>query len=173
VGFIRKNILLWLLLALVVVFDNSAYAIYKHFHYVDITLIAAVMLLISDRVNTAFVFIVIASIIHEFFLMPFSGLLIVSKLTALLTGLMLCTSLYRNNYSTRVVILALTEVTKQLVYMVLVFIFYTSSKQLVFPFFLILFKSIVTVAAGAAIMKLFDMNYDWAGIWLKKTFQRK
>jgi hypothetical protein len=173
VGFIRKNLSLWLLLAVVIAYDNSAYVLSGHFHYIDLTIIAAVMLLISDRIYEAFIFVVIASLIHDAFLMPIYGFSMTAKLTALLAGRLLCTSLYRDNYSTKVVILALVEVIKEIVYAVLVFFFYTSSKQLVFPFLLILFKALLTIAAGAVIMKAAELNYYKAGLWLKKTFRIK
>ena len=148
-------------------YDNSAYAINRHFHYIDFTLIAGVMLLISGRVYTVFTFIVIAALVHDAFLMPFNGFSITSKMTAMLAGRLLCLSLYRENYPTKIVILALAEVIKEIAYALLVFFFYTSMEKAVFPFFVIFWKIIATTAAGALIMKIAELDYKRIGSWLK------
>lgn len=166
-GFIRKYIFLWLLLALVILYDNSAYAINRHFHYVDFTMIAGIMLVISGRLYSAFTFTVIAAVIHDSFLMPFNGFSLASKITALTAGRLLCLSLYRENYPTKIVILAGVETIKEITYALLVFFFYSSMTQAVFPFFLILWKIITTTAAGAVIIKISELDYKRIGTWLK------
>lgn len=166
-GFIRKVLFLWLVLALVIIYDNSAYAINRHFHYTDLTLIAGVMLLISDRVYTAFIFTIIAALIHDAFLMPVTGFSLASKMAALTVGRIMCLSLYKENYPTKVVILAIAELTKELVYAAVAFTFYSGMSRLVFPFFIILWKMILTVAIGAVIMKAAELDYKRIGSWLK------
>ena len=167
VGFIRNGFFLWLLLALVILYDNSAYAINRHFHYIDFTLIAGVMLLIGGRDYTAFMFTVIAALIHDALLMPFAGFSLTSKITALLAGRILCLSLYRDNYPTKIVILACVEVIKEITGVIIVFFFYASMTKVVFPFFIILWKIATTIAAGAIIMKIAELNYKRIGSWLK------
>lgn len=166
-GFIRKTFLLWLLLALVILYDNSAYAINRHFHYIDFTIIAAVILLIGGRVFTSFVFTIIAALIHDAYLMPFTGFSLASKMTALLAGRMLCLSLYKENYETKLVILAGVEIIKEITYALLVFFFYTSMTKVIFPVLIISWKIIITFAAGALIIKITELDYKRIGSWLK------
>lgn len=158
---------MWLLLALVILYDNSAYAINRHFHYIDFTMIAGVILMINGRVYTSFAFTLIAALLHDAFLMPFNGFSLTSKITALGAGRMLTLSLYRENYPTKVVILVLTETVKEISYALLVFLFYSSMSKVVFPFFIIIWKIIITAAAGAIIMKIMEMDYKRIGSWLK------
>lgn len=148
-------------------YDNSAYAINRHFHYMDLTIIAGVMLVISGRLYTAFTFTFIAAVIHDAFLMPFNGFSLASKITALTAGRLLCLSLYRENYPTKVVILAGVEVIKELTYALLVFFFYASMSKASFPLLVISWKIIITVAAGAIIMRVAEMDYKRIGSWLK------
>lgn len=148
-------------------YDNSAYAITRHFHYMDLTLIAAVMLVIGGRLYTAFTFTLIASVIHDAFLMPFIGFSFTANTIALTAGWLLCLSLYRENYPTKIIILAAVAAIKSVIYALLVFFFYTSATVFVFPFSIILWKIVITVVSGALIIKAAELDYKRIGSWLK------
>ncbi len=163
---IRKTIFLWLVLALAAAYDNSAYALRGGFHYADFTLIACVALLIADRIYTAYIFGICAALIHDAFLMPSQGFSAISLFGALLTASALCMSLYRGNYSSRVIILASAEVVKEITRGILVFVYYNSMKKFEFPP-AVLLKAALTIAAGAVIYKIMEIDYGRLAPWLK------
>ena len=171
---IRKTIFLWLVLALAAAYDNSAYAVRSGFHYVDFTLIACVALLIRDKIYTAYIFGVCAALIHDAFLMPSQGFSAISIFTALLTASALCMSLYRGSYSSKVIILASAEAVKEITRGILVFVYYNSMKKLEFPP-AVLFKAALTIAAGAAIFKILEIDYGRLVPWLnpRMIFRKK
>jgi hypothetical protein len=147
------------------VYDNSAYAINGRFHLIDLTLIACVALLIRERVYTAFIFGIASALIHDALMMPSQGYSVVSLFAALLTAFTLSSSLFRENYSSRVVILAASELIKEITRAVLVFVYYNSMKKPVFPP-VVLLKILFTVAAGAVIFKILEIDYKRLVSWL-------
>lgn len=165
---------MWLALVSAAAFDNSSYAIYSHFHFTDFTLIACVALLIREKVYTAFIFGIGAALIHDAFLMPSQGFSVISLFTALLAASALCMSLYRENYSSRVIILASAEIIKELTRTVLVFVYYNSMKKFVFPPEVIL-KAAFTVTAGAIIFKILEIDFGRLVSWLnpRMIFRKK
>ncbi|MEI7541911.1 MAG: hypothetical protein WCJ94_01485 [bacterium] len=155
------------MLVLVILYDNSAYAINRHFHYIDLAMIAGVILMINGKVYTSFIFTVIAALIHDAFLLPFIGFSLTSKMSALIACRIMCLSLYSDSFSTKIIILAVAEVIKQITYALLVFTIYTSMTKFVFPSFIILWKIITTVVMGTIIMKIMEFDYKRIGSWLK------
>ncbi|MCE5300246.1 MAG: hypothetical protein LLG37_05165 [Spirochaetia bacterium] len=160
---IRKEIAVWLALAVVIMFDNSSYAMNRVFHYTDFTIIAAVMLMVSGRPLAAFIFAAVSALIHDLIFMPVTGFSILSKTGALLFAMLLCRGLYRENYATRALILVLTETVKELIYASAVFIFYSPGNFRV-PFVVIM-KTALTVCIGLPALKLLDLNNTRIFLW--------
>lgn len=151
----------------VILIDNTAYAINRQFHYADFALIVSVILVLNGRLISAAVFTTLAAVMHDAFLLPFSGYTVFSGMMALITALALSVSLYRENYSTRVVIIAVCCAVKTLAQGAAVFLFYTSMKSFIFPPLIIFLKIFMTTLAGAVVLKLMSLDYKGIGQWLK------
>lgn|GEM_PF-1956707 len=166
-GNIRKTIALWLILVFVIFLDNTFYAINRHFHYTDLILVATVLLVLSDRAVSALVFAAAAGVLHDAFLIPYSGFSVLSGVLAYLMALILSTSLYRENYSTKVVIIGICCLAKEIIQVLIVFVFYSNCRLFIFPFAIVIMKIFWTTLFGAVIAKLLEIDYGKAGKWLK------
>jgi hypothetical protein len=164
---IRKSIILWILLVLVALLDNTAYSINRHFHYTDLLLITSVVLVLRGRLITSLVFTAAAAVFHDAFFLPFSGYSVFSSLSAFLIAAVLSVSLYKDNFSTQVVIIGVCCLVKEATAGLLAFIFYTSMKVYLFPVIIIFLKVLMTTIVGAAAVKLIDADYGKAAGWLK------
>jgi hypothetical protein len=174
VDLIGKNIFLWLVLIVVALLGNSAYVINSRFCFADLTIIAVVALLIREKVYTAYIFGIAAALVHDAFLMPFQGFSLVSVFTAMLTASALCMSLFRENYFSRVIILAAAVLVQELTRGVLVFVYYNAMKKFEFPP-AVLLKAVMTVALGAVVFKILEIDYGRLVSWLTpgKIFRKR
>ena len=171
---IGKNIFLWLALIAVALFGNSAYVINSRFCFADFTIIAVVALLIREKVYTAYIFGIAAALVHDAFLMPFQGFSLVSVFMAMLTASALCMSLFRENYFSRVIILAAAVLVQTLTRALLVFVYYNSMKKFELPPEVLL-KAAVTIAFGAVVFKILEIDYGRLVPWLTpgKIFRKR
>ena len=169
---IKSDILLWILLAIIVIVENTAYSMGFIYTQIDYVFVTAVILLLKGKRYTAFIFIIIASAIHDFFVLPFAGLTILGQLTALIAVRMLCDTLYKDNYVTKIFILLAGESIKWFIHAVLVIVFYWEFKVEFIPIFM-LPTIILSTLAGAVVIKLMEFNLARFVYWLMTTLGKR
>lgn len=168
----KSDLFLWLFLFFIIGVDNSSFAAGKYISYIDFAFITAAVLVLKNRIYTAFVFIIIASVSKDMLTMPYIGFNLFSKTIAVISVKILCDNLYKENYVTQVFILAAGETVKSAVYALLVWIFYWKLRVYFIPpvFFV---KMLMTAAAGAIIIQLMQLRSWKVKRWLRTIFAKR
>lgn len=146
--------------------QSASHAMGPFFRHVDFIMIACVFALLKDRETSSFLFAGFAYLLEEAIVMPFSGLSLFPSAAALASAMFMSWALYRDNYSTKVFILAIACVIKAVVYMLSVIFFYWGGK-IVFlnpePFL----TAGATAAMGAALYGAVGIKFPGRFSWLK------
>jgi hypothetical protein len=168
---LRENIILWAALAIVILFQRISYPWGWFFTFIDPVFIAAAFLVFSGRVYTAYAAAGIAGAMADLIVMPFFGFHFFSYLAGVTALWFMTLNLYRDNYITKIFIVAAGEAIMWFFYSVLVFVFhwgfrvhYLSAQ--------VLPKILMTTLAAAAVFRLAELFEERFGKWLKKTLRK-
>lgn len=165
---LRDNIILWSALAVVILFQRIASPWGRFFTFIDAVFIAVALLVFSGRVYTAYAAAGIAGALTDLIAMPFFGFHFFSYIAGVTSLWLMTLNLYRDNYVTKVFIVASGEAFIWLFYTMFVFAFHWGFK---FHYMSaqVLPKIIVTTLAAAAVFKLIELYEERPGKWLRKT----
>ncbi|HMB01938.1 MAG TPA: hypothetical protein VKS21_13210 [Spirochaetota bacterium] len=168
----KRVVLLWAVLLLLTGVDSASCALPFFFNRVDYIFASAAILFMFDKKYTAFIYAFAAFLIKDLVLMPFPGLYLLSGTAGLMAVAALCRGLYKENYITKIFILAGGEAALWAAHIAAVVIFYWGMEIRFFtPVFLL--NIIFTVFAGAVVMKLIHLDARKVRLWLRMTFGKK
>jgi hypothetical protein len=168
---IRKNLILWAVLAIIVCIDTISYPLGRLFTTLDLAFLAAVILMLRGRIVTAYITAGASAAIQDMLFSPFFGPHLCSAILGTAAAQAMCALLFRDNYATKVLIVAASVAAMYAARAALVFVFYWDMKSFYFPAEALL-KIIMTTLLGAAVLKIAEAGTKGFSKWLKTILQR-
>lgn len=167
-----KSLLLVPAFAAAFLLQSASHAMGPFFRHVDFIMIACVFALLKERETPAFLFAGFAYTLEEAIVMPFSGLVLFPSAAALASAMFMSWALYKNNYTTKIFILACACTVKAAVYTFSVVLYYWGGKVVFMspePFV----TASATAAAGAVIYAAAGLKTPGRISWLKTKSAEK
>jgi hypothetical protein len=168
---IRKDLILWAALTAVIALDAASYPLGRFFTLIDFAFLAAIILVMHNRVFSAYAVAIIAACIKDTLAMPFFGMHLASSVLALAAVQLMCSLFFTDNYPAKIVVIAAGEAVMCAVQGLLVFVFYWGFKLYFLPAEVLL-KILMTALAGAAAMKIAELGEGRFKRWLKKISRK-
>ena len=163
---------MWIILLLIILFDNAVNYAGGIFSFVDFVFIAAVITALSGRFYyTPYVFIGISSLAADSLYMPFFGVKMLAGFASIAALRLMRDSLYVENLTTRIFFMAAGTALRDLICFAAVLFFYWEGKAAYFPWEAIV-RYISTVSAGVVVIAAASINTERTARWLKKTLRR-
>jgi hypothetical protein len=170
-GQIRKNLILWAALIAVIALDAVSYPLGRFFTLIDLAYLAAIILVMNNRVFSAYAVAITAACIKDSLAMPFFGMHLASGVIGLAAVQLMCSHFFTDKYTAKVLIIAAGEAARCAAQGLIVFIFYWGFKMYFVPLEVFL-KILMTALAGAAVMKIAEAGEGRFKKWLKKISRK-
>ena len=170
-GQFRREVVIWALILAAMALNAVSFGLGRIFSLVDISFLAAVLLVMKKRVVSAYFVAGISAGITDLLAMPFFGMHFFPALAGVAAVQAMCGSLFRDNYAAKVFILAAGEAVVYAAEAALVLIFYWSWKVYFIPYDIFL-RIPATILAGAGILKLAGIFEERAPRWFRMTLKK-
>jgi hypothetical protein len=151
---------------LLILFSRASYSWGRFFTFIDVVFIAAAFLVFKGKIYTAYAAAAIAGALTDIIVMPFFGFHFFSSLAGVTALWIMTLNLYRDNYITKVFIVAAGEAIIWLFYSLFVFIFHWGFK-IHYLSAQVLPKILFTTLAAAAVFKISELYKERFAGWLK------
>jgi len=164
----RDNVIIFALVLLAIIADRASFALGRFFTWIDLTAIAAALLVFSGRLKSAYAAALIPAAVDDILFMPYFGLNFLSAAFYVSAVWYMSENFYKNNYVTRIFIVAASKAAAAVVYAVLVTVFiwgwkahYVSPQAL--P------EAVFTSAAAAVVFRLAEFRWKGRLRWPGRT----
>lgn len=148
-------------------FQRMSYPWGVFFTLIDAALIASAFLVFNGKIYTAYTFAAAAGALTDLIVMPFFGFHFFSSLAGVTALWIMSLNLDRDNYVTKIIIVAAAGAIVWIFYTLLVVIFHWGFKVHYLPFQALL-KIAVTALAAALAFKLAELYGERFKRWLRK-----
>ena len=170
-GQFKRTVLLWALLAAVIILNAVSFTFGRILSLVDISFLAAVMLVMKKDPVPAYIVAGVSAGLADLLTMPFFGIHFFSTLAGVASVQLMFTNLFRDNYATKVFVVAAGEAVVYAGEALLVFIFYWGWKAYFIPLDIFL-RILATTLAGAVILKIAGILEEGTAKWFRMTLKK-